>query len=309
MTNPSILAPVGMALETVRRVLFQPFNLVKWLALGFTAWLAALEGGLGYGGNFNFGSCKKEPAAQYCRAGWDWIQAHLFFVIPLALLLVAVGLVAALLILWVSYRGKFMFLDNVVANRGEIVRPWQQFRAQGNSCFLFAVCFGLAALAVVLLGVGLVLLISWPDLARGRFGWNAAGGIAVGLVFLTCFLITVGCVKSFLEDFVIPIMAVQKCRVMEGWSIFFDRFRRQVGLLVLYLLFRLALGLAIGFITLFLCCLLCCTVLIPYVGTVILLPFLVFWRSYSVHFLGQFDAKLRMFHDGYSSYITLAPGT
>ena len=76
MAHPSVIAPVGMALETMRRVLFQPFNLVKWLAIGFTAWLAMLEGGLGSGFNFNPAQCKparavKTPSARTAtRTSW-----------------------------------------------------------------------------------------------------------------------------------------------------------------------------------------------------------------------------------------------
>jgi hypothetical protein len=70
MAHPSVLAPVGMALETVRRVLFQPFNLVKWLAIGFTAWLAVLEGGMGSGFNFNPGQWRKEQASQCGQVVW-----------------------------------------------------------------------------------------------------------------------------------------------------------------------------------------------------------------------------------------------
>ena len=307
MTSPSVLAPVGMALETMRRVLFQPFNLVKWLAIGFTAWLAVLAGGLGSGFNFNPGQWRKEQASQCGQVVWEWVLAHLFFIIPLVILLVVVGFVVGLLILWLSCRGKFMFLDNVVGNRAEIIEPWRRFRAQGNSCFLFLICFGLAAAAVMILGMGLALLVSWPDLSRSHFGWYAVGAIGMGSVFFICFLVTVICARAFLEDFVIPIMALKTCRIMEGWSIFFDLFKRQAGIFILYLLFRMALSLIIGFITLFLCCLLCCTVLIPYVGTVMLLPIYVFWRSYSVHFLGQFNDNLKMFAGSQTSYITLNP--
>ncbi len=308
MTNPSVLAPVGMALETVRRILFQPFNLVKWLAIAFTAWLAMLEGGMASGGHSGLGQGGKEQASQCGRVAWEWILAHLFFVIPLVILLVAVGLVAWLLVLWLSCRGKFMFLDNVVGNRGEIVEPWHRFRAQGNSCFLFLICFGLAAAAVMILGAGLAILVSWPDLSRSQFGWYAFGAIGLGSIFFICFLVTVMCARAFLEDFVIPIMALRTCRVMEGWSIFFDLFRKQAGIFILYLLFRAALSIVIGFIALLLCCLLCCTVLIPYVGTVILLPVYVFWRSYSIHFLGQFSDSLQMFNGNQTAYITLNPG-
>jgi len=298
--------PVGMALDTVRRVLFQPFNFVKWLAIGFTAWLALLENGMLSGFHFNPGQWRKDQASQCGQVVWEWILGHLFFIIPLVILFVIVGFVAGLLVLWLSCRGKFMFLDNVVGNRAEIFQPWHKFRAQGNSCFLFLICFGLAAAAVLFIGMGLVMLVSWPDLARSHFGWYAAGAIGIGAVFFLCFLITAVTIRAFFEDFVIPIMAMRSCRIMEGWKVLFGLFRRHAGIFILYLLFRAALGLAIGFITVFLCCLLCCTVLIPYVGTVILLPIHVFWRSYSVHFLGQFDKNLKMFEDGQASYITLS---
>jgi len=306
MRNPSVLMPVGMALETVRRVLFQPFNFVKWMVIGFTAWLALLETGMEGWFNFNPGQCKKDQASQCGQVVWEWIMAHLFFIIPLVILLVMVGFVVWLLFLWLSCRGKFMFLDNVVGNRAEILQPWHKFRAQGNSCFLFLICFGLAATVVLFLGLGLAALIAWPDLSRSHFGWHAAAAVGAGAVFLLCFLLTAVTVRAFLEDFVIPIMARRSCRIMEGWSAFFGLFRRYAGIFILYLLFRAALALAIGFITVFLCCLLCCTVLIPYVGTVILLPIHVFWRSYSVHFLGQFDKNLKMFEEGEASYITLS---
>lgn len=305
MTSPSVLSPVGMALDTVRRVLFQPFNIVKWLVIGFTAWLAMMEGGLGSGLNFNTGNFGKGHSSEIGRTAWAWIQAHLLLIIPLLLFLFAVGMVFTLIVMWLSCRGKFMFLDNVVRNRAEIVDPWSRFRTQGNSCFLFLVCFVLASIAMLILSMGLAVLIGWPDLAHSQFGWRAGAAIVIGSIFFICFMITVLCVRAFLEDFVIPIMAVKSCRILEGWTVFIELLRRHAGVFILYLLFRAALSVAIGMITVFLCCLLCCTVMIPYVGTVILLPLHVFWRSYSIHFLEQFDDKIRLFDSGNAPYISL----
>ena len=184
MSNPSVIAPIGMALATTRRILFQQFDLVRWLAIGFTAWLAALDGGLGSSFNINPGHYEKGDIPQ---AVWDWIVAHLFIVIPAVILLAAVGLVIGLLVLWVSCRGKFMFLDNVVGGRAEIIEPWNRFRAQGNSCFLFVVCFSLALVAVFILGCGLCLLVGWPDFSRAHFGWFAAGAIAIPVILYAMF--------------------------------------------------------------------------------------------------------------------------
>ena len=100
-------------------------------------------------------------------------------------------------------------------------------------------------------------------------------------------------------------MILRSCRIMAAWGLFRDIFKAHVGVFVLYLLFRFVLTLVISSIAMLACCLLCCTVLIPYIGTVILLPVVVFWRSYSVHFLEQFGGAYRLFGTGPSHYITV----
>ena len=52
-TEISVTAPVGQALDRVKRMLFQPFDLGKWFVIGFCAWLAGLgeSGGGGGGGS------------------------------------------------------------------------------------------------------------------------------------------------------------------------------------------------------------------------------------------------------------------
>src|SRR6185295_9590753 len=48
-----IFKPFGEAFELMKKILFQPFDLKKWLVIGFAAWLANLGSG-GGGGNFNY---------------------------------------------------------------------------------------------------------------------------------------------------------------------------------------------------------------------------------------------------------------
>ena len=45
----NVVEPVSPALERVKRVLFQPFDLGKWFVIGFCAWLACLGEGGGSG--------------------------------------------------------------------------------------------------------------------------------------------------------------------------------------------------------------------------------------------------------------------
>ena len=48
-----IFKPFGEAFELMKKILFQPFDLKKWLVIGFAAWLANLGAGGGVG-NFNY---------------------------------------------------------------------------------------------------------------------------------------------------------------------------------------------------------------------------------------------------------------
>ena len=302
MAHISVVEPVGKALGTVRQILFAPFNLIKWLGLGFTVWLASLAES--FAPNFNFipNDTFNSPAGHKV---FTWIQAHLTLVISVGIGMAIAILAVALVMSWISCRGKFMFLDNVLNNRAEIQAPWRRFSRQGNSLFLFSICFGIAALAV-LVTIGLLLLfVAWPDIGRQNFGINALSAILLGVFFFMSYMLVLSCLMVFLEDFIVPIMILRSCRVMTAWGLFLDLFKAHAGIFVLYLLFRFVLTLVISSVVILVCCLLCCTVLIPYVGTVILLPLFVFWRSYSVHFLEQFGDDYRLFGTGASQYITV----
>ena len=57
-----IFKPFGESFELMKKILFQPFNLSKWLVIGFAAWLANLGGGGGGAGNFNYPDNRREDA-------------------------------------------------------------------------------------------------------------------------------------------------------------------------------------------------------------------------------------------------------
>jgi hypothetical protein len=120
-------------------------------------------------------------------------------------------------------------------------------------------------------------------------GWVGISGGALVLVVWIATLVIVG---FLLEDFVTPIMYRRRCGCMEAWGEFRRVFSGHGGTLVLYFLFKMLLGFVVGLLALLVACLLCCLVVIPYIGTVIMLPFLVFNRSYSLYFWQQF-------HDDY----------
>ena len=125
-------------------MLFQPFDLGKWFVLGFCAWLAQL--GENGGGHFNMpsggGPGGGGGGGSPFEEAFHWVQANLAVVLIVAAVIVLVVVVISLLIVWLQCRGKFMFLDGIVRNRGAVVEPWHRYRRHANSLFLFRLVVG-----------------------------------------------------------------------------------------------------------------------------------------------------------------------
>ena len=293
----SVIDPLNPAIDRTRKILFQPFDLGKWITLGFCAWLANLGEG---GGNFNinFGGDNRhggQPGGRGLDPVMDWIGAHLALVLVCAIVIILVGLIIGLLLVWLSSRGRFMFLDGVVHNRGAVKAPWREFRSEGNSLFLFRVCLGLASFGLCLLILVVAVAVAWRDIQAEEFGFPAVAALAGGILAFLLVVIVVGCVSLFLKDFVVPIMYLRRIGVMEAWRVFRrSMLDSHLGTFVVYILFKIVIVLVIGMIAVLFTCLTCCIALIPYVGTVILLPLFVFVRAYSVYFIQQFGPEWQL---------------
>ena len=294
----SVTEPIGWALTRTGRMLFKPFEWRKWFVLGFCAWLA----NLGEGGGANFNPGGGGPGR---RSGGgpgpfdpvlDWGREHVGLVILVAVVALVAFLAIGLVLTWLSSRGKFMFLDGVVRNRGAVVEPWHRFRTPGNSLFGFRVAFGLAALAVVLLIAGAGLAIAWPDIQAERFGVMAVAAIVVTSLLLIPAMLVLVLIGALLKDFVVPVMYLRGVRALAAWGILWrEVLPGHVGKIVLFYLMRIVLGLGIAVVAIVATCFTCCLTIIPYLGTVILLPIFVFMRSYSVYFLQQFGPGWQFF--------------
>ena len=73
-----------------------------------------------------------------------------------------------------------------------------------------------------------------------------------------------------------------------------------VGTFVLYFLFKFVLFIGAAILAVIVTCLTCCIAVIPYLGTVILLPIFVFFRCYSLYFMQQFGPPWIFFDLGYT---------
>ena len=282
-SNIQIFKPFGEAFELMKKILFQPFDLKKWFLIGFAAWLANLGAG---GGGLNYQSGRREDIQKLSDT---FSQIPHSILITGICVLIALVLVIVVLFAWLRARGRFMFIDCIVKNRGAVVEPWREFRREGNSYFLFSLAAALCLLVfTALVSLPLVMLAIrgrfYLSLHRDRLEPYVILVIAVW-VFIILF---VALIWALVANFMIPVMYRRRCRPYEAFRNVISLIAARPGEIVLYCLFLIVLGVATVTVACLATCATCCIAAIPYVGTVILLPVFVLLRAFSLLFLRQF---------------------
>ena len=299
--NIAYINPLSRAWGRMTQALFKPFDLHKWLVVGFTAFLAGLtdwsNGGGGSGGDGK-GHVDFYDVLDFPRIAWEWLLDHpgwltliifgLFFLICLAVLLT-----------WLSSRGKFMFLDNVVHDRAQVVKPWHDFRRLGHSIFVWRLCVGFLGFATFMAFL-VFCYITLLNLYEGDAPYQVFVLSGIGLAFLALTIIVIfGYISLFLNDFVVPIMYKNEITVIPGWSRFLSLFGQHwlyfllYGILVFFLhIVVIACVITAGLLT---CCIGFIFLIIPYISSVITLPISYTFRAFSVEFLEQFGPEFSIF--------------
>jgi hypothetical protein len=285
------------------RMLFRPFRLDTWLVLGFAAFLSEF--------------LSHPPSA---RGGWSMRETRpevpesvrhvaAFLLHPAwgaaLVAIVAVLSIVLLLLIWLSCRGKFVFLDNVARERVAIVEPWKRFRRHGSSLFAFWLGMTLVA-ASIGLAIALPFLITvLQALQSGEVRPVVTALLAASwLAMLAPFVLVTMFAFLLLEQFVVPIMYRDDLGVFAAWRRLFSlagvHKLEFIGYALFFLVVSVALGVAVviaGFAT---CCVGFILLVIPYVSSVVLLPIEVTLRGMGPDFLAQYGpewsiyAKLEM---------------
>lgn len=305
-TQVSVIDPISPAIDRVKTILFRPFDMGKWFVIGFCAWLAFLGSGGGGGGgpNFNFGGGQQRHGPDFQEAfhsAKEFLIDNLFWILPLAIAVTVVMIIIGLVITWLSSRGHFMFLHCVALNKAEVINPWHKFKKQANSLFLFRIVLGLISFACIMLLVAILAVIVVLMFAGG--GDPNPLGIILVVMLAFCLVLPAAIVffliKKFTLDFVVPIMFLRQGTCMTAWREFWQLLGGNKGKYALYILFQIVISIAIGAIVMIgvciTCCCLGCILAIPYIGTVVLLPLLIFSRSYSLLYLRQYGPDFDVF--------------
>jgi hypothetical protein len=296
--NIEIFKPFGEAFEAMKKILFQPFDLKKWFVIGFAAWLSNLGGSGNYNFNYRNGDWKDLPIVQELRDTIHQIPHPLLVLI----LVVFVAVIFALIIVftWLRARGRFMFVDCIVKNRGAIAEPWREYRKEGNSYFLFALIVGVI-IAIIITAAAIPFLFSIIR-SGTRPHWRDVYVLCT-IVLWAAFLILLIFTWTLLSHFMVAVMYRRRCRALEAFRAAISLVANYPGEITLYCLFWIALAIAAGMASCVLLLATCCVAIIPYIGTVIMLPIFVCLRAFGLRFIRQFGPG----YDVWASHVEAPP--
>lgn len=298
-TAISVLDPLTPAFERVKAILFRPFDLGRWFVIGFCAWLAHLGGGGGGGGGGPRWQSHPRDVGQGFHQAKEFILDNIYWIVPVVVIGLVLIIVVSLLITWLSSRGRFMFLHCVAENKAEVVIPWKKFRKHANSLFLFRIVVGIIGLLMAVIFSLIVLFVALS--MKAALGFNVftiTGAVLSALLFIVLAIIF-ALIQKFTMDFVVPIMFLRTTSCVTAWREFWALLSANKARFTLYILFQIAITIAIGAIVLaailVTCCCAACILAIPYIGTVLMLPVLVFKRAYSLYYFQQYGPEFDLF--------------
>jgi hypothetical protein len=294
--NISYILPLQRSWARAVRMLFRPFEIGKWFVLGFAAFLSEY---LSWGYSGSRSHYERQPVAiphEALMRVAEFLRNPLGMTLVLWILLCALAVVV--LFLWISSRGKFILLENVVHEQAGIVEPWKRFRRIGNSLFAWRLGFSLVCLLIV----GAMILPFAATIAAlvSQNAFHPADLLV--LVPLVAMLAPFGIVFAytllFLNSFVVPIMYRDGLSALTAWRRFLDVFRVHPMAFVVFGLFSFALTVLVGFAIVAFGMATCCVgfflLSLPYIGSVLLLPVELTARALGPEFLSQFGPAYTM---------------
>jgi hypothetical protein len=304
----SVIDPINLAIERAMLILFRPFDIGKWFVIGFCAWLVSFGERGGPSFNFFYRQYQRGfDADQVFHQVKEFVLDNLQWIIPTVIVGVVLLIVIWLVIIWLSSRGRFMFLHCVALNKAEVKVPWHKYRHQGNSLFLFRIVVDIISFVFFALLIGVIAVIAVVAAgAHAHIGVPAVLAlILVSLFIIVPVAIAFALFWKFTMDFVVPIMYLRGCTCTDAWRKFWKLLTSNKGRFTLYILFQIVIEIAIGVIVMTAfcatCCIACCICAIPYIGTVLMLPLLVFKRSYSLLYFRQFGPDFDVFTPEFES--------
>lgn len=299
--SSSPVAALSTALASTRRQLFEPFDAARYAALAFAVWLAQFgsAGGLSPGlrGTPNVPAGPAGPIEAPDAASLQEVAAQVAPWLPMIAAGVALaailGFLVGAFVLWLQSRGTFLVIDNLAHGTAAIGGPWRDQAQPANALFRFRLLVNTVGGLVALSTAGVVAWAVWGSVLAGAFDPARIGVAVAGGVLAGSFLLVVGITDACATEFVAPLMYVRRGSTWSGFRDLGALVAREPGGFVLYLLLRFVVAIAAGLVTVLGTVFTCGLAMLPFIGTLVLLPVFVYQRMFALHFLAGLADDLR----------------
>jgi hypothetical protein len=214
----SAIDVISPAFERMKRQLF-PFRFGQWLRLAIVGFLTGEMGGGGNGLRFltNIPGSLPSRQQQFQLPGLG--ARGMAFVIAVSVVIV-LGLILAVIFLYINSRMRFVLFDSIINGECRIRESWRRRGSPGYSYFIWQLVFGLTALVVLAIVVGVPVLLVFRAGVFQNPGQHipvlVLGGLIVFFLFFV-WLIVFGIGSVLTKDFVVPQMALENVTAVEGW--------------------------------------------------------------------------------------------
>ena len=320
------------AFHRMTRILFHPFAISKWFVLGFCAWLTIIfysqsgSGGVGGGFYFKFSDTSNLPyvvsrigsflkdvflgdvffigkICNYFKIEQSMFWMFVFGSVASVLIMLGINLV----LVWISCRFKFIFIDNIARDSAEIREPWKRFKERGNSVFWWLFKFVVTCvlfMSVIFIIASTMLYPVMQDFLRTKV--LVISDLNSFLLVLTMAVFVSGMVilafrYYFFNEFVLPIMYKKDLHAEAAYKEFFKLFMATPWTFIRYwllqILANIACGLAVILFIIATCGIVVVPMLIPYLGVLVILPVFVFHRAQSMELLAAFGEEYSPYSD------------
>ena len=217
---------IGLAFEHARKQLFEPFRSGQWGRLALLA-LATGEMSSGGGCNSGFKALSSLPSRlpsstqNFVAPGDVWSGLGFDPAVLVSMVVVAVVglLVLGLVWLYISSVSRFLLFESVLRRNCELSESWGRWQGQGLRYFGWQLALSIIGLGIA--GVLFVPLLLPVLMALLRNHERPGPGLFLALLpmilVFAVFSVIMALIRVLTKDFVVPIMAVEKVGVIEGW--------------------------------------------------------------------------------------------
>src|ERR1700682_1294862 len=253
MPQLSALEAASPAFERMTSMLFRPFRFRTWLKIGFIGWLAGGVSAANFNSfNFQTPSRGEFPTNASGVIGRKISQAistihignYLWIIVCAVLLFVVVSLI----FLYLFSRFRFILFDTVITKQANIRRGWHQYGSQAGRYFIFWIGYTLLSWAALAAIVGVPF---WHAYKSGAFHgdnalWSLLAVIGSVVLGLLLFALVFAIIRTFAQDFLVPLMALDDIGLGDGWSMIRQMVAREPGAWAGYLVMKLVLSIVAG---------------------------------------------------------------